>query len=245
MNKDLCQMIAMLITDGGISPHQETSWEIHFRNKSDQLNTLFREVTYSLFKVYPTAKVRSDGTTIQRLRSKNIGEKLLNITNSYRTLACESSPICGRYRNARIPCLKCSPKEYSGVAYPTIKFPTEIEKNTQLAKIFLKIAYSCDGGVSLYEAHRDKQSWLIRKVFIDSKHPLVRNYYQKLLEKLGFRTKIYGSQIRIQKREMFKKFSKEIGFVKGVKIGKDSKYWVDKTKNELLSLLLRSYKGTS
>jgi hypothetical protein len=235
----------MLITDGGISPHQENNWEIHFRNKSDQLNTIFRELIYSLFKVYPTAKVRPDGTTVQRIRSKNIGEELLSITDSYRTLSCESNPMCGKYRNARIPCLKCSPQDYDGIAYPMIKFPAEIEKNTQLTTKFLKIAYSCDGGVSLYEAHRGKQSWLIRKVFIDSKHPLVRKYYQKLLEKLGFRTKTYGSQIRIQEHEMFKKFAKEIGFVKGVKIGKDSKYWTGKTKNELLLLLLRSYEGTS
>jgi hypothetical protein len=232
----------MLVTDGGISPHQRTSWEIHFRNKSDKLNTLFRELIYSVFKEYPTAKEKLDGTIIQRLRSKNIGNELLKLTNSYRTLACESNPSCGKYRNSRVPCLKCSPQDYDGVEYPTIEFPKDIEKNKELAKKFLKVAYSCDGGVSLYEAHRGNQSWLIRKVFIDSKHPFVRRYYQKLLEKLGFCTKTYASQIRIQEREMFKKISEEIGFVKGVRIGKDSKYWVNRTKNELLNILLHSYR---
>jgi hypothetical protein len=66
-----------------------------------------------------------------------------------------------------------------------------------------------------------------------------------LLEKLGFQIQTYGSQIRIQEYEMFRKFRDEIGFFDGVKIGRDSKYWESITKNELLDKIMLTYDSSS
>lgn len=245
VNRDLCRLVALLISDGGISPYGKASWEIYFRNRSDSLNHLFRNTIHSLYGKPPRPQSRSDGTVQQRLRSKPIGNSLLHLTNTYRTLPCLTHPICGKYRNQRKPCLKCRQKEFADVFYPVVSFPTEIENDASLSKEFLRIVFSCDGGASLYKARRGSQSWFIRKLFVDSTNPSVRSYYQMLLEKLGFQIQTYGSQIRIQKYEMFRKYCDEIGFVDGVKIGRDSKYWESTTKNELLEKIMLTYDPSS
>jgi hypothetical protein len=140
-----------------------------------------------------------------------------------------------------MPCLECRQKEYSDVNYPEVSFPKEIATDQRLAREFLRIVFSCDGGASLYNARRGNQSWFIRKVFVDSTNPSVRNYYQLLLRNQGFQIRTYGSQIRIQEYEMFQKFRDEIGFVDGVTIGRDSKYWEETTKNDLLDKIMLTY----
>lgn len=241
VNLDLCRLVALLISDGGISPYGKTSWEIYFRNKSDSLNHLFRNSIHSLYGKIPRVHNRSDGTTQQRLRSKPVGNSLLHLTNTYRTLPCLTHPICGKYRHRRTPCLECRQRAYNDGYYPEVTFPKEITSDQRLAKEFLRIVFSCDGGASLYKARRGKQSWFIRKVFVDSTNPSVRNYYQLLLRTLGFQIQTYGSQIRIQEYEMFQKFRDEIGFVDGVTIGRDSKYWEKTTKNDLLDKIMLTY----
>ncbi|MDO8055778.1 MAG: LAGLIDADG family homing endonuclease, partial [Candidatus Hermodarchaeota archaeon] len=244
VNAYLCSLVALLISDGGVSPQPKTSWTIYFGNNSDVLNSLFRNCMIILFGIVPSSQIRSNGYTFQRKRSKNIGESLLELTNSYRTLSCSKHPTCGKFRNRRQSCLKCDPIVSNGIHYPRIRFPKEIETDTNFAREFLKIVFSCDGGVALYTAKRNRQTWLIRKIFLDSEHPSVNSYYQKLLRILGFKAKIYGSQIRLQNREMIQRFKKEIGFIKGVQVGNDSKYWQGKTKNFVLNELLRSYKSS-
>lgn len=245
VNVDECKLIAMLVTDGGISPHGHYSWDVYSRNKSDVLNELFRETVHDLFGTRPSISRRLDGTTQQRIRSKSIGEQLLRRTNSLRTRSCSSYPACGKFRERRNPCIQCIQDDLQGVKYPHLIFPKEIEEDERLTKLFLKVAYSCDGGVSLSLAKNGVRSWLIRKVFIDSVNPSVREYYQRLLSRLRFRSRSYGSQVRLQDREMLEKFCAEIGFVDGTRVTEDSRRWVDRTKNSLLALLLCSYKDPS
>jgi hypothetical protein len=242
VNAYLCSLIALLISDGGITPQSKTSWKIFFGNNSSVLCKLFRNCMNTLFGITPGSHIKPNGYTYLRKGSKQIGSSLLELTNSFRTLSCTKPPSCGKIRNQRQSCLICNPIELNGFRYPRIYFPKEIETDTTLTRKFLRIVFSCDGGVSFYTAHRNHQTWMIRKVFVDSEHPSVNNYYQKLLGTLGFEVKNYESQIRLQTREMMQRFQKEIGFIKGVRVGNDSKFWRGKTKNFVLNELLRSYK---
>ena len=97
------------------------------------------------------------------------------------------------------------------------------------------------GGVSVVHSN-SKYPFLVRKVFVNSKHPTLRKDLYKLLIVAGFNPKIYSEQIRLTTREDLIKFYKTIGFVRSVKIINHSKNFCGFEKNKLLSLLVKSYK---
>ena len=97
-----------------------------------------------------------------------------------------------------------------------------------------------DGGISITKS-KTKYPYLIRKIFVDSKHPAIRKGLNNLLSIFGFSPKIYGNQIRLTKKRDIIAFKKIIGFLDGVYIGKDSKRFCGILKNDLVDEVIASY----
>lgn len=225
---ELVTLIALLYTDGGISKHHLSSWRIFFANSSEAAIELFRNCLIKIFKISPDRiKVR---TTLGRyhfavLTSKAIGSYLVGTFGHFRTLRFEN----GQYPSASIP----------------VKQLTEHRK----AEIFLKTAFSMDGGVKFYlvKSRKIGTKWLERNVSLACHHPTLRNQYQQLLQSIGVKSVNIEKDkvIKIRKRENLEKFAKKIGFIDGIKTTRHSKFWVGVEKNEVLRILVASYNNPS
>ena len=111
---------------------------------------------------------------------------------------------------------------------------------------FLKAAFSCDGGVSLYAAHnKDKSRYLIRGVYLACVHPILRAQYCELLGALGVKARnVAGDgKIKIQAKEDIQMFYQRVGFLKGVHITHTSRFWPNVEKQTLLERLIQSYES--
>ena len=236
--RDLSLLVPFLLSDGGMSAKGKNGWLIYFRNKNKVLINHFT----STLKEYTDNTIQTirkkDGTSFVRVNDKELGNKLLEYCSSYRTKACSTFPICPRFKNKRGPCKICTKK----TGLPPTKIPSMFLGNKKLAILFLRIYFSCDGGVSVTKS-KTKYPYLIRKVFVDAKHPRIREDLKKMLFFLGFLPKSYDHQIRLTCKEEITKFQKIIGFIKDVKIGNDSKKFAGQTKNEVLRLIIKSYKN--
>lgn len=173
-----------------------------------------------------------------------MGEKLFELSPSYRTKACDVYPICRHLKGKRSSCKLFGTIKINGVEYPKAQVPNSVFKSMKLAKDFLRIYATCDGGISIVPAKNNKGSWfLVRKIFISVKHPFLGNQLVGLLKNLGFSPLQYSDQIRIVKKDDIQKFYKEIGFIKGAKISGDSKFLNGLEKNYVLNLAIDSYEN--
>lgn len=231
--RELLKLTPFLLSDGGISQHAKNSWLIYFRNKDEVLIKEFQRQLKKCCGKKGYLHKRSDGGFMVKLTSIKLGEDLFNFSKSYRTKNCNVHPICNK--KGRVPCKICTKPETPA------EIPKEIFENKELAKYFLRIFFSCDGGVSI-TATKTKYPFLIRKVFVSVKHKKIADGLLELLKRSGFSPKYYGDQIRLTTKEDITNF-KKIGFLNGNKIGRDSKKFYRKTKNEILHLVIGSYKN--
>lgn len=187
-------ILAILYTDGCLSPKRKSSWRLFLGNTSWQVIQLFKNSLINLFDV-PEKRIR-------------IVEKQVN----------------------------------GKLHYPLASLPAILTKDKKTICQFLKVAFSCDGGINLYVA-RNKYIWLIRNVYLACQHPRLIKQYYLLLRKLGIAAKILFKDelIRIQGRVNIEKFAREIGFLKGVKITQNSAYWQGIEKQKILELAITSY----
>lgn len=125
--------------------------------------------------------------------------------------------------------------------YPSASLPVKLQ-NPSIVRQFLKLAFSCDGGINLYVV-RKKYTWLIRNVYLSCQHPVLLKQYFNLLKKIGIQSKILWKDelIRIQGRKDLEKFANEIGFLDGVKITQHSTYWQGFEKQRILQRAIASY----
>lgn len=67
--------------------------------------------------------------------------------------------------------------------------------------------------------------------------------YAALLQRLGVESKVMLDDWRvlIQGREDIERYARSVGFLPGVYVGKNSRYWQGYAKGEVLKLLLGSY----
>lgn len=230
MDKNLAQLLAILFTDGCVSPKYKSSWRIYFSNKSKVLIDLFQkcmENTFELDKERIRQGKTADGLFMTIVNSKQIGNFLVNNFGNFRTL---------RYSDGSIPVAKLPVKELLA------------SKN---ATHFLRVAFSCDGGVAFYPARRTGKrggtKWLIRTVFLACAHAQLRRDYINILSHLGIKAREVAEdgKIKLERKSEIDKFYKKIGFVKGVKATDDSLYWRGIEKQKILEILITSYKNPS
>ena len=123
-----------------------------------------------------------------------------------------------------------------------IRLPDELYSDKDLAKWFIKVYASCDGGVSVMLGRRGNITFYVRRVFITSKNPYLRRQIGDLLKALSFAPRDDGDKhIYLSRREDIVRYAEEIRFLEQVKVTKNSKRFRGMEKNQLLDLVVRSY----
>jgi len=228
MNRTTATLIGLLYTDGCLSPKGKNSWRFYFSNKSERLVAIFRESMMQCFAL-PSSRVRlgmtNDGLYRALVDSKQAGDIFTQKFGTFRTL---------RYSNGKLP-EACLP------------VPELLQHD--VAVDFLRAAFSCDGGVSLYVARREGSrggtNWLIRGVYLACAHPTLRPQYQALLRELGIKSRnVAGDgKIKIETEKDIRTFYRFVGFLKGVHITHTSRFWPNVEKQTLLKRLIQSYES--
>ena len=230
ITKNIASLLAILFTDGCVSPKKKNSWRIYFSSSSEVLIQLFRDCIINIFGL-KEERIRidliTDGFYRAIVDSKKIGEYLVSKFGTFRTL---------KYKNGKLP---------------EAKLPIDQLIASNVVDEFLKVAFSCDGGLSFYPVHREGvrggTKWMIRTVFLTCHHAKLREDYMFLLQSLGIQARNVSKdgKIKIEDKNNIRKFWKLVGFVKGVKITKHSKFWKDYGKQDLLDLMISSYGNPS
>ncbi len=236
------KLTPFLLSDGGLSPRGKESWTIYFRNKDSATIKEFRNILFACTKRTGHVQKRKDGTYMVKIHSKKLGEELLNFSPSYRTSECKRYPRCPALYGKRGSCKICTYKKQKPTNYPPSQLPKIVFKDKKMAKYFLKIYTTCDGGVSA-TLSKTKYPFLIKKLFISVKHSILRDNLMKLLMDLGFKPKVYSEQIRLIGNFDLTKFNKEIRFIENSRIGKDSKRLHGYEKNFILEKIIESYEN--
>ena len=226
MNRDLAILLGLLFTDGCVSPKRVHSWRIYFAAVSKNLVKIYGDTLQRVFDL-PSERIRHDKTADDLYRiivnSKKIGNFLVNNFGTFRTL---------RLSNGKLPATRLPIRELS---------------ETGCIKPFLQAAFSGDGGVSFYPAYRTGShggtKWLIRTVFLSCEHPLLRDQYMQMLSLLGIQARNVpqDGKIKIETKENILKFYQEVGFLAGVSVTGNSKFWRGYDKQQVLKLLVSSY----
>ena len=230
ISKNLASLLAILFTDASVSPKKKNSWRIYFLNSSEVLIKIFRDCIVDVFGI-DQARVRmsryQDGFYRAVVNSKEIGNCLVSRFGTFRTL---------KYENGELPCTK---------------LPIDQLIASKVVSEFLKVAFSCDGGLCFYPAYREGNrggtQWLIRTIFLTCHHNQLRENYIFLLQSLGIQARnvVKDGKIKIEDEKNIRKFQELIGFVKGVAVTKHSKFWRQYQKQDLLNLMISSYENPS
>jgi hypothetical protein len=173
-----------------------------------------------------------------------ISEKIINGKPFYKAIV-DSGPL-GEFLNSKYGTFRTLVfKSNDGKEiYPSTKLPFNKNSNRKIISKFLKTAFSCDGGVNLYVAKsKFGYKFLIRNAYIACKHPQLQFDYQKLLKVFGIKSKIIKSdgKVFIQGKNELNKFKDKVGFISGVKITQNSKFWQGVEKEKVLNFALDSY----
>ena len=236
----MAELVGLLLTDGGVS-RISGSWRVHFTSTSPVLNQKFKNLVAELLNRHVTEEKRNNAT-IQRASINRVADKLFNFSPSFRTLGCESSPVCPRIRGKTSgSCTICKPiLNKKNEKFPPTRIPKFLFHNEKAAIRFCRCAFSCDGSVILWVGKTRNGFRLQREVRLFCKHPQLLCQHKKLLEKLGFNPKSSNDTIVIRGKTELTRFFKKIGFVKGVKITRNE-IWGGFEKSKLLELCVKSF----
>jgi hypothetical protein len=237
--EDYGRLIGILFTDGCVSP-KGSSWRIIVSNNSSSIVDAFENTIHSCFGKSVRRFMRGK-LSVAVLDSKEVGQILIERVGTFRTEACQSGQGCPFLRGGRKPCRVCDPICFDGIQYPPATLPN-LDSNVEISA-FLQAAFSCDGGINLYVAHRGSTKWLIRNVYLACKHPTLIQQYAGYLGRLGIKSRIMPKDWRIlvQGRMPITLFASFVGFLPGSVIGANSPFWCGRTKSAILELLLESY----
>lgn len=221
MDLDEVTLLGILYTDGCLSKKGKNGWRFFLGNTSWPIIQAFKE---SLMRLYDLSEERIrisskyvNGKPFYKavVDSKEIGQLLTKKYGTFRTLKINGD-------------------------YPTAKLPDFNSK--EAVRLFLRIAFSCDGGINLYVA-RNRYRFLIRNVYLACQHPVLQKQYFELLRGLSIEGKILEKDelIRIQGKESLERFAQLVGFMSDVKITQNSAYWQGVPKQKVLKLAVASY----
>lgn len=227
LSSELAMLIALLFTDGCVSPKTiGKSWRIYFVNKSQSLIELFRTCVVAEFDIDPSRikvveRKNANGVFAATVNSKEIGDSLVSRFGTFRTL---------RFNDGKVP---------------DARLPIKDLIAGHCVEIFLRTAFSCDGGVSFYPVVWHRKKWLIRTIFLSCAHTNLRSDYIELLNAAGIsaRNVPYDDKIKIEDQGNITKFQKRVGFIGETMVTDHSKFWRGYTKQEVLDLVVASYKN--
>jgi hypothetical protein len=233
------ELVALCLSDGGIGFSSGTMY-IHFTNSSDVLLRLFtNEIRkFSTAKIHKQHKPR--GTTL-RVFDKKLVRKLLTISPSYRTRPCNHFPICPVYRKPNHKGIGFHHHfSHQDTVFGEIKIPEDLFLTNEDKARFLRIYSSCDGYPSIFPR---KHSWsaVERMVAIVCHHPSLKQRLKELLDDLRILHKSKQYSLVMRSKNAILKFKEKVGFVEGVMMTGNSRYWKSYQKNHMLEIIRKSY----
>lgn len=212
----LARLIGLLLTDGSLSQIKKTKvWRISFSTSSEELAAEFEKLILELFNIRIRKIPYKGAIEIKHTIGRQFAEELLSYSPTYRTLANDG-------------------KETEAV------IPEFVKSNENLAREFLKYAFTGDGTVALQIGKAKYGYRLDRNIRIFCEHTNLRRQYFELLKELGYGPTMLKDGVLLRKPENIKKFSEEIGFVEGVKISGNG-LWKGITKSQFLRFVANSY----
>lgn len=242
-NSDIAKLVALLLTDGSVSIASRTC-RIVFAGNCDELHHEFKRLMQQVFGIH-NFYIRTDskGVKITVCSSVNAGKTLREICNTFRTKACKTFPICGKFRNRPNACLKCKAAIINGIQFPTVNI--NILKKLSKDDLYnvLKLMFSADGGVVLgVKWHKTLNKWeFTRRIVLKCSNPNLRKKLKKLLHKINIDAKEWDSSLAIDKKSDIKRFSENIKFIDSIEVSPKSIYWTGFKKNDVLIKLLKTY----
>jgi hypothetical protein len=216
VSKDLARIIAFCLSDGTVSRRKANkgeSFTVMFFNKDKKLHEIFNRSIENIFNIKP--KILPNKRCLSSIvHSKNVVLTLIRISNSFRTKACNSFPVCPVWsRKAREgSCFICKPISINGTPFPAISFDWLEKAREESVVEFFKVLFSCDGGVSIWISNGKTR----REVMLGCAHPILLDKFKEKLENL-LKVKIgkKDNGLRINSLEAIKRFRDKIGFIEG------------------------------
>ena len=233
------ELVALCLSDGGIGFSSDTMY-IHFTNSSEILLDLFRDEIrrFSRAKIHEQRKPR--GTTL-RVFDKQLVSSLLEISPSYRTRPCNHFPLCPVYSQPNRDRFGFHNHFiFKSQVFAEITVPEELVPTQNDKAQFMKIYSSCDGYPSIFPR---QQSWsaVERMVAVVCHHPRLKQRLHEILSDLDVPHRIKQYSLEMRSQEAISRFKERIGFVEGVTMTGNSRYWRSYQKNEVLDIIQKSY----
>jgi len=185
MNKKLCSLIALLLSDGSVYyDKSKRTYCIQFTSNTESMRNYFRSIAKDLFGIKNFSENKCKNAISIRFFSKRIAEKLFQFSPTYRTL------------------------KYPDGKYPGCKIPYEIKNSREFSTEFLKAFASCDGSISISRKNST------RIIEITCFHPRLKDDMLSCLQTLGIECRICKHSLKISNRVNIKKFHDSVGFLK-------------------------------
>ena len=217
-NLELAKLSVLLLTDGYISKNRNT-YEIGFVNTSEILLKMFQQFIKNLFniKTFGLSK-KASGAYVTRFYSKPVAKSLLKCCGTFRTKA---------YKNGTFP-------------KPNLLAVTNNFNKREIAEL-LRLAFTLDGGLAIGISDKRTEAKILLKCY----NPYLRKHFSRLLKQLDMEHTINREGIFLRKKKSIIDFADRIGFVKGIRIGHDSKRFYGFEKQKLLKIVTKSIKNNS
>lgn len=217
----MTKLIAVTLSDGSLDKKRYT---VSFTEDEDVVKRLVEE-----FKEIEGINLnwkldKQENSLRARVYSKELVEKMLKLTASFRTRAYNIHP-----RNPEI----------ESENYPDTEIPKECFSEKEKIRNFLRYYSTCDGGpeFSAYERGDIGKIQLHVGIKIGCKNPIIKEQIYGMLKKMKINSSIKKDGISIRKLDEIEKFQKEIGFLDEAKVRR-GKLFRGYSKNDVVRLML-------
>jgi hypothetical protein len=235
MEEQLCRLLGYLLGDASlkikkIKNTRKIQTEVVIETADKAVTKDFSETCRKLLK-------RDVGRITSRKRSER-----------WRKTYCFSCKINKEWRQKLFklsPTYRTKPIIHNNTKkYPDAKIPVIVFKNKNNMRNFLQAFVNSEGSVQLRVSRHDKSLELMRYVKISCSHPRILNSASDMLKAMSINNRKAplknSNSLIIQQKDSLRQFSKEIGFMKGIKVSRTGR-WGGYEKRDILNLLIKTF----
>ncbi len=230
MDRNISDLIAILLSDGSMHLHRLPNGDRRYRIMMECVDKCFAEKfkeilstitkkNYPIHKRIPTNSNWSDVYYASMMVPKSLENELLKYNKTFRT------------------------KPFSDGTFPNSKIPDEImNADVEQKRSFLRLFVSAEGSVILCP-NLQRKWWVINRwVSVRCVHPVIIKQLRKMLSDFNISSRGSSSEIIIKGKENLARFKNEIGFLQGCRVTRKShSKWTGMEKNKLLGLAIFLY----